>query len=92
MDTKAIGSYFRALAPYLSAGTDESSLGLRRRFGSKERYIALMMKAVSTSETSVNFYQNPQPNSSEEDSLLHTFPREDLKSVFFLFSRQNICC
>jgi hypothetical protein len=40
---------------------------------------ALMMKTVSTSETSVNFYQTTRRNNSE-DSHLHTRRRENLKS------------
>jgi hypothetical protein len=43
------------------------------------RAIALMMKAVSTSETSVNFYQATRRN-NPEDSHLHTRRRENLKS------------
>jgi hypothetical protein len=34
--------------------------------------IALMMKAASTSETSVNFYQNTRRNSPEDSHLLAT--------------------
>jgi hypothetical protein len=41
--------------------------------------IALMMEAVSTSETSVNFYQTTQRN-IPEDSHLHTRHRKNLKS------------
>jgi hypothetical protein len=41
--------------------------------------IALMMEAVSTFETSVNFYQTTQRNNLEE-SHLHTHRRENLKS------------
>jgi hypothetical protein len=41
--------------------------------------IALMMEAVSTSETSVNFYQSTRRNNSEV-SHLHTRCRENLKS------------
>jgi hypothetical protein len=41
--------------------------------------IALMMEAVSTSETSVNFYQATRRN-IEEDIHLHTRRRENLKS------------
>jgi hypothetical protein len=43
------------------------------------RFIALLMEAVSTSETSVNFYQTTQPN-NPEDSHLHTRHRENIKS------------
>jgi hypothetical protein len=41
--------------------------------------IALMMEAVITSETSVNFYQNTRRN-NPEDGHLHTRRRENLKS------------
>jgi hypothetical protein len=41
--------------------------------------IALMMEAISTSETYVNFYQNTRRN-IPEDSHLHTRRRENLKS------------
>jgi hypothetical protein len=41
--------------------------------------IALMMEAVSTSETSVNIYQTTRRN-IPEDSNLHTSRRENLKS------------
>jgi hypothetical protein len=41
--------------------------------------IALMMKATSTSETSVNFYQTTRRN-NPGDSHLHTHRRENLKS------------
>jgi hypothetical protein len=40
--------------------------------------IALMIKAVNTSETSVNFYQTTRRN-IPKDSHLHTRRREDLK-------------
>jgi hypothetical protein len=40
--------------------------------------IALMMEAVSTSETSVSFYQTTRRNIAE-DSHLHTHRRENLK-------------
>jgi hypothetical protein len=40
--------------------------------------IALMMKAASASETSVNFYQTTRRNNAE-DSHLHTLRRENLK-------------
>jgi hypothetical protein len=43
------------------------------------RLIALMMEAVSTSETSVNFYQTTGRN-APEDSHLHIRRRENLKS------------
>jgi hypothetical protein len=42
---------------------------------------ALMMEAVSTSETSVNFYETTRRNISE-DSHLFTRRRENLKSHF----------
>jgi hypothetical protein len=38
-----------------------------------------LMEAVSTSETSVNFYQTTR-HDIPEDSHLHTHRREDLKS------------
>jgi hypothetical protein len=41
--------------------------------------IAVMMEAVSTSETLVNFYQTSRRN-NPEDSRLHTRRRENLKS------------
>jgi hypothetical protein len=41
--------------------------------------IVLMIEAVSTSETSVNFYQTTWRN-IPEDSHLHTRRRENLKS------------
>jgi hypothetical protein len=41
--------------------------------------IALMMEAASTSETSVNFYQNTRRN-IPEGSYLHTRRHENLKS------------
>jgi hypothetical protein len=41
---------------------------------STEQFDALVMEAVSTYETSVNFYQ------TTEDSLLHTRRRENLKA------------
>jgi hypothetical protein len=41
--------------------------------------IALTMEAVSTSETSANFYQTARRN-IPEDSYLHTRRRENLKS------------
>jgi hypothetical protein len=41
--------------------------------------IALMMEAVSTSETSVSFYQTTRHN-IPEDSHLHTRGRQTLKS------------
>jgi hypothetical protein len=40
-----------------------------------------MMEAASTSETSVNFYQATQHN-NPEDSHLHTYCRENLKSHY----------
>jgi hypothetical protein len=42
--------------------------------------IFLMMEAVSTSETPVNFYETTQRN-IPEDSHLHTRCRENLKSL-----------
>jgi hypothetical protein len=41
--------------------------------------IALMMKAASTYETSVNFYQTTRRN-NPEDSHFHTRRHENLKS------------
>jgi hypothetical protein len=43
--------------------------------------MALMMEAVSTSETSANVYQTTRRN-NPEDSHLHTRRRENLKSHF----------
>jgi hypothetical protein len=43
------------------------------------RTIALLMEAIDTSETSVNFYQTTRPN-NPEDSHLHIRCRENLKS------------
>jgi hypothetical protein len=48
------------------------------------RVIALMMEAVSTSITSVNFYETVRRN-IPEDSHLHTRRRENLKSHLVLF-------
>jgi hypothetical protein len=45
--------------------------------------IALMMEAVSTSETSVNIYQTTLRN-IPGDSHLHTHRRENLKSQQYL--------
>jgi hypothetical protein len=47
------------------------------------RATALMMEAANTSETSVNFYQTTQRN-NPEDSHLHTFCYENLKSHLHL--------
>jgi hypothetical protein len=49
------------------------------------RFVAMMMEAVSTSETSVNCYQTTRRN-IPEDSHLHTRRRENLKShlIFLL--------
>jgi hypothetical protein len=44
--------------------------------------ITLIMEAASTSETSVNFYQTVWRN-IPEDSHLHTYSRENLKSRHF---------
>jgi hypothetical protein len=52
-----------------------SVVEIDRRF--RRGLIALMMKAVSTSETSVNFYQRIRHNIPEE-SHLHTRLRENL--------------
>jgi hypothetical protein len=41
--------------------------------------IALMMEAVSTSKTSINFYRTTRRN-KPEDSHLHAYRRENLKS------------
>jgi hypothetical protein len=46
--------------------------------------IALIMEAISTSETSVNFYQITRRN-IPEDSHLHTRCRDNLKSHFVRF-------
>jgi hypothetical protein len=43
------------------------------------RFIALMVEAASTSDTSVNVYQTTRRN-IPEDSYLHTRRRENLKS------------
>jgi hypothetical protein len=45
--------------------------------------IALIMEAVSISETSVNFYEGTRRN-IPEDSSLHTRHRENLKPQFVL--------
>jgi hypothetical protein len=57
----------------------------------KMAIIALMMEAVSTSETSVNIYQTAGRN-IPEDSHLHTRRRENLKShqVVLLRTRQAV--
>jgi hypothetical protein len=47
---------------------------------------AMKMEAVSTSETSVNFYQAARGN-NPKDSHIHTRRRENLKSHIFLFSQ-----
>jgi hypothetical protein len=47
-------------------------------------FIALIMEAASTSETSVNFCHTTRRNNSE-DSHLHTRRRENLKSNFTVF-------
>jgi hypothetical protein len=44
-------------------------------------FIALMLEAASTSETSVNFYQTTR-RYNPEDSNLHTRRREHLKYYF----------
>jgi hypothetical protein len=52
-----------------------------------------MMKAVSISETSVNFYQTTRRNITE-DSNLHTRRRENLKSHHKLLNcfRNTVTC
>jgi hypothetical protein len=52
---------------------------LRLTLSERNNAEALMMKAASTSETSVNFYQTTRRN-NPEDSHLHTRRRENLKS------------
>jgi hypothetical protein len=52
--------------------------------------IALMMEAVSTSETSVNFYQTILRN-IPEDSRLHTRRRENLKSHIGIQACSTVC-
>jgi hypothetical protein len=44
-------------------------------------FIAPMMVAVSTSETSIDFFETARRN-NPEDNCLHTRRREDLKSRF----------
>jgi hypothetical protein len=51
--------------------------------------IVLMMEAVSTYETSVNFYQTTRRN-IPEDSHLHTRRRENLKSHLRIPLKQEI--
>jgi hypothetical protein len=46
--------------------------------------IALMIEAVSTSETSVNFYQTTRRD-NPEDSHLHACSSENLKSHYLTF-------
>jgi hypothetical protein len=46
-------------------------------------FIALMMEAVSTSETLVNIYQTARRYNSE-DSHLHTHRRENLKFYTYM--------
>jgi hypothetical protein len=53
--------------------------------------IALIMEAVSTSETSVNFYHTTRHN-NPEDSHLHTRRRENLKSYIILNLYQTFNC
>jgi hypothetical protein len=52
--------------------------------------IALMIEAVNTSETSVNFYQTTRRN-NPEDSHLHTQRRENLKSHLLLYICNRYC-
>jgi hypothetical protein len=54
-----------------------SLVEIYRRF--RGAYIALMMEAASTSESSVNFYRTTRRN-NQEDSNLHTRHRENLNS------------
>jgi hypothetical protein len=49
-------------------------------------FIALIMEAASTSETSINFYQTTR-RYNPEDSRLHTLRRENLKS-YLIFELQ----
>jgi hypothetical protein len=51
--------------------------------------IALIMEAVITPETSVNFYQTTQRN-IPEDSLLHSRHRDNLKYHFFITYSQGL--
>jgi membrane-bound lytic murein transglycosylase MltF len=58
----------------------------RLRYGTARAMIALMMEAVRSSETSVNFYQTTRRN-IPEDSHLHTRRRENLKSHYYFIYR-----
>jgi hypothetical protein len=53
-------------------------------------YIALMMEAASTSETSANFYQTALRN-NPEDSHLHTCRPKNLKSHLEFLLRNCYC-
>jgi hypothetical protein len=53
------------------------------------RFIALMMEAVRTSETSVNFNVTAR-RYIPEDSKLHTRCRENLKSHVCIYVRQFV--
>jgi hypothetical protein len=57
----------------------------------RERLIALMMEAVSTSETSVNFYETTRCN-IPEDRHLRSSRRQNLKSEKSLFIWKPACC
>jgi hypothetical protein len=57
----------------------ETGSHVSNQFFARGLLIALMMEAVSTSKTSVNFYQTTRRN-NPEDSHLHTRRRESLKS------------
>jgi hypothetical protein len=50
--------------------------------------IALIMEAVSTSETSLNFYRIERRSIPEESSF-HTRPRENLKKIPISFYFRN---
>jgi hypothetical protein len=66
--------------------TDVSEVPAAFSIGKK---IVLIMEAVSTSETSVHFYQNTWCN-IPEDSHLHTRCRENLKSQVFIFDVKRV--
>jgi hypothetical protein len=65
------------------------SSGLQRRVDWYEftnvSFVALMMEAVQTSETSVNSYQCTR-RYNPEDSHLHSHRRENLKSYLVKFN------
>jgi hypothetical protein len=66
---------------------DERSCEMRAKNGAS--IISLMMEAISTSETSVNFYETKR-RSIPEGCQLHTCRRENLKSHMKHTDVQNL--